>query len=56
MRPHVDDDAMTCFHRHLLAVAVVALALAATGAVFGFARPGYEKRVRVVKDGPLPYS
>ncbi|MDX6439859.1 MAG: hypothetical protein QOF45_2442 [Gaiellaceae bacterium] len=47
---------MTWFRRHLLALAVVAVALAATGAVFGFARPGYEKQLRMVKDEPLPYS
>jgi hypothetical protein len=47
---------MTWLHRHLLALAVVAVALAATGAVFGFGRPSYEKQVRVLKDEPLPYS
>jgi hypothetical protein len=37
-------------------LAVVAVALAATGAVFGFARPGDQKQLRMVKDEPLPYS
>jgi hypothetical protein len=45
---------MNWLHRHLLALAVVGVALASTGAVFGFARPGNE--VRVPKDEPLPYS
>lgn len=47
---------MSWFSRHLLALAVVAVSLAATGAVFGFARPSDEKQVRLSKDEPLPYS
>jgi hypothetical protein len=47
---------MTWLHRHLLALAVVAVALATTGAVFAFARPDYETKVRMPKDEPLPYS
>jgi hypothetical protein len=39
--------AMTWIHRHLIALAV---------AVFAFARPGYEKQVRLPKDEALPYS
>lgn len=47
---------MTWFSRHLLALTTVAVALAVTGVVFGFGRPGYEKQIPVFKDVPLPYS
>ena len=46
---------MTWFSRHPLSLTTVAVALAATGAVFGFARPE-KQNLPVFNDVPLPYS
>lgn len=42
--------------RHAIAFAVIALATAAIGAVFVFARPGYDRHVSIPKDAMPPYT
>jgi hypothetical protein len=47
---------MTWLRRHLIAVAVVVIALAVTGSVFAFARPEYHPNVPLLKNEPPPYT
>src|SRR5882724_9469751 len=53
---HTDLDCVSWLSRHVLALAIIVVALAAAGGVFAFARPAYHPSHSVLKDAPPPYK